>query len=371
MDDINFDELDKAVASAAQTGTPAQEGVQPARSLSQSDTTRSSTSAPSFAAKRRGQFMDMVHPSSDMSKASTITSGIRRQAPAVQPLSPSIVETSSTLADMPSVDEQATQAPVEEVSETVPATAVDYSWPDPIDASRVSPEKQDEESTVDTVTVETVENSFMDTTSVNDESRTEVDVLPSSETSVDNIESESTSEPETHESPFVEGAAVEKRPLGAFTDPASGESAASEPLDTVPVADPEARSIESSEATEEPTVEVETVSPVNDSGTAEAEQGETPEVPTEQPVGAPEIQPSQPDEGVAQSIPQQYRTEEETTVVDSDEHAVFDTESYHQPLPLPEKQRGSHKLLLYTLLAVLMLAIGAAAGYAIFVLKLL
>lgn len=366
MDDINFDELDKAVASAARPGATVQTDEPAVTVETQSSDVRQPASAAPIAAKRRGQFMDMVHPSSDMNKMSASSTGIRRQAPAVRPLSPSIVETAVTLETSEPTDASTVEAPAE--APIVAAPTPEYTWPDPIDAHDAS--VSDNETTVnETVTVETVESSFMSPPLVVDEMN---ETLAATETSGNDSEDESLpQQAEAQESPFVEGAEIEKRPLGAFANPAFEEDVVPESLQTPLVEVEVSDQTESTEAVE-PTVEVETVPAIDQPAeTMEVEQTEVVETATEQSIDTIETQPiPQPDEGTAQSIPQQYRAEEATTV-DAEEHAVFDTESYHQPLPLPEKSRGGHKLLLYTLLAVLMLAIGAAAGYAIFVLKLL
>lgn len=358
MDDINFDELDKAVASAAQSSTAVQ-AEEPVEAVgAPSNSVEPPVSSAPIATKRRGQFMDMVHPSSDMSKTPAVSSGVRRQAPAVQPLNPSIVETSST------------PVPVD-TSPATTASPSDYTWPDPIDTSTTLPDNEDLAATEE-VTVETVENGFMSSVSPVTATEQVEAVVSSDDISTDTANNDEAAQPETQESPFVEGAEVEKRPLGAFASPASEEEVVPESLQT-PVAEVEVSEQTESTETVGSTVEVETVPAIDRSAeTVEVEQTEAVETVTEQPIGTIEAQSMpQPDEGTAQSIPQQYRAEEEVTTVDAEEHAVFDTESYHQPLPLPEKSRGGHKLLMYTLLAVLMLAIGAAAGYAIFVLKLL
>jgi nitrate reductase NapE component len=68
-----------------------------------------------------------------------------------------------------------------------------------------------------------------------------------------------------------------------------------------------------------------------------------------------------------QSIPQQYKTNDQEDNTD-DEHAVFDTKQYYQPLDPPAKKK-SH-VLLYIILLVLMVAVGSAIGYLVWVLKL-
>jgi hypothetical protein len=332
MKDINFDELDKAVNSVLQSSKkPEDSKDEPAQTSVATEeatqTEEASAVSQTVVQKRRGQFMDMVHPSSDMTKPES-TSPYRRPSQKIEPLSPSIVEADAgrqeaeTTQASPVVTEEAYTGPeisvnnepeTEEVeaADTAPraeidtseATAafVDREWPDPLD---VAAETDVEQSDAVVATAE-ADNG-------------------------DEGVSEAMLE-DPHDSPFIESVDVEKRPLGAF----AGEHQEKE-------ADSDTATPEAGEASV---------------GIAEAETIEE-----EQPADMTESETS-----AAASIVPQYRpvTEE----ADTEEHAVFDTEQYHQPL-LPEKTKKSHGLL-YVLLALLMVGIGAAAGYAIFILKLL
>lgn len=350
MDDINFDELDKAVTSAMKPG----ESQEPSVSTTPVATTPSeassvTTSQPSAAVvptKRRGQFMDMVHPSSDMRTFTPPANPARRQAPTLSPLSPSIVETK---ADTP----QPAKAP--QVQATVEPPVQEHSWPDPIDVAQ----QQSATPEVSETELAAVENSFVDSTNApvtepTDQASQDTVAEDTPETENPTSEPEETAPPLT---PFVEGATVEKRPLGAFA-PADDEISSQEPADETSGVVP----VEVSEDEDGNTVTVESVVPQSE------EKVKAEQIKEETPV--PEIvENTAADTGIAQSIPQQYHVEQ-VKPDETEEHAVFDTADYHQPLPVPEKARGGHKVAFYLFVAVLMLAIGAVAGYAIFVLKL-
>ena len=90
MKDIDFDELDRAVGSAlgtdnnANPDTSAPSVVSVSDDVSKADTTPlESGSAPAMTkpaspARRRGQFLDMVHPSADMRSTTPLPSTARK-----------------------------------------------------------------------------------------------------------------------------------------------------------------------------------------------------------------------------------------------------------------------------------------------------
>lgn len=356
MDDINFDELDKAVNSVMQ---PTDVETAPAESTQ----TVATSVSPIVQTKRRGQFMDMVHPSSDMSKPSPVSSTppIRRQTSIVQPLDPSIVETSqapTVVTEEVPAAEYVPQASVATETKAEPSIA----WPDPINTP-VSSNVSDISPEVET-TITTVEGEFV---------QTEPAVAEQAQTIEPQLAEPAQSDPiGIPESPFVEGAAVEKRPLGAFT-PLYEEQLGGVALEEMPATEPEEASSEGG-ILETAAADVESTEPMPIDTTANTYTDVVQSSDNESVLSA---QKSETVSGAAtgqpvvtQSIPQQYRPEE-IAHDDTEEHAVFDTADYHQPLPMPEKTRGAgHKTVLYILFGVLMVAIGAGAGYAVFVLQL-
>ncbi len=307
MDDINFDELDKAVNSAMKpAATMTEPAVTEAAQTPSPDSPRPALvdeTAPPAAAlpvKRRGQFMDIVHTSAPR----PVTPSVSRQASTIKPLSPELVKT-----DGEAVDSVTTTSPPP-ASTPKTETNQDFS----------------------------------------------VEAEPSSGSNL------------AVTTPFVEGAQVEKRPLGAFAGNESLDDTATEPgvntetTDTTVDESPAATDELSDKTIPETQTQPELVADDTAEQTMPSQAIET------QSINDDYSLPSMPDEGVAQSIPQQYKAD--NSFSNDEEHAVFDTTQYHQPLLPPAKPSHGRKALMYTLLVFLMLAIGSAAGYAIFVLKL-
>ena len=322
MKDLNFDELDAAVHSALQADSQAtppvkETPVAPERSAS----------APVIPTKRRGQFMDMVHPSFDMMRPSQpdtppVTPPLRRQTTSIQPLSATIVEGPSTEKTTAPVDDEASPA----------ATADPEPAEQPVEEMDREPSEPDHLETTPATTSEATSEP---------ETVAEAAAGPELEP-----EPETPASEKPLQSPFIEGTEVEKRPLNALvssdedarvndeapTDEASGISPhAVEPQVELPVElHSDVVAVEADDAIIRYTTDSETAA--------------------------------------AQSIVPQYTVAAEHP--DAEEHAVFDTSEYHQPLTPPEKPKKSHGVF-YISIIVLMLLLGAVAGYLIFVLKLL
>lgn len=346
MDDINFDELDKAVNSALQQSAPKTTPTKEEPVAEEQTSTGTKPAPQTVVPQRRGQFMDMVHPSSDMTKSSTAPRP-SRQAPTLQPLTPAIVET--TAPKEPS-HENSASAPVEPMgTEAVEAqSATSSEWPDPLDVMEQTEKERTESNSEQSEEYETpVENS------------------PVAESEHTDTTSEPT-EKETDGSPFISGAETEKRPLGAFTDtPATYE----EPTPAHDELSPAADDVEQDKV---------------DHTDSEIPREELPPVPLPQEL-TPEIvsvesdDPSQPPEkaqeeasvessGVTASIPQQYQAAE-TSTDDQGEHPVFDTKEYHQPLTPPAKK--GHAGLVISLIFIVIVLLGTSVWYAIAVLKVI
>lgn len=259
MQDIDFDEIDRAVGSVG--GSSVAPSTPPALDVP--------TLAGSPAARRStGRFMDVVHSSSDM-----------RSSRPDAPLTPTPrVEEVSRDASVPSREEPA----------AAEATAA-FHWPDPIDAAPVSHE-------------------------------------------------EPTAAPSL-ESPFLPGAQIEKRPLGAFSDPEpSPEGEVPEVREEPAMPQPE---LIDTEAMIEPEVVPQTAEP-----TAEPPVVNTPV--EDVPVGPT-------------SITQQY-TEQPTSAPESS-GSIFDTEAYHQPVLKPVKK---HSGLLVAVWIVGLIVVGGGVGATVY-----
>lgn len=341
MDDINFDELDKAVNSVLQqpSGPPAQntnlvvDTPSPDEEQTSPDSTQPKEVIRPIVPKRRGQFMDMVHPSSDMTTtAFTPQRSIfpSRQTGSLQPLDPAVVEaTPEPASDLPveetmseTEDAQPTLAP--EATPDVPEVH-QAEWSDPLDDfGKAEEEDVQTPPEVDHETsgkVAHIEAGF-----VNDD--------------------EEGGEEAVSNSPFIDGTEIEKRPLGAFTEATKEESAVSEPEEAlVPAPLPEE-------------LAPEVVSVESDDGVMPSE-------------AEPE-KPIMNHEGMNASISQQYKAVEEPVDNEQNEgHPVFDTKEYHQPLTPPAKRSKASRVGRYLLATLFIIIFGLAAGYVIWAFKLL
>jgi len=347
MDDINFDELDKAVNSALKQAPQSELPTTP------SNPTPPSKEGPvaekpveRSVPKRRGQFMDMVHPSSDMMK--TTPAKMNRQGATIQPLDPSIVEAK---AEDVKQEEKPVQPPkptlpeasVEPDAASAESTAVHSEWPDPLDVMEQAEQTKQEERAA--------------------EATPTADEAPAKEQGNAALETTPNMPEEPATSPFISGPELEKRPLGAFAGSVTSEDQPSEKPADITEPAPLQESGDTNELPAVPAVPQElapeVVSVESDSSVQTLNQEFEPE-------GHEEKGPA---EGPAMtaSIAQQYKNTDEPS--DDHDHPVFDTKEYHQPLQPPVK-RG-HTGLVVVLIVLLLGALGAGAWYAIFVLKII
>lgn len=355
MTEIDFDELDKAVNSlmadvskpAPETpaSTPVNSSSTPA--VSSTPTTNSvpvngdtKSAAPSLAAKRRGQFMDIVRPAG----GKPTTTPTRRQGVTIAPS----VETDTT--STPDVDIEspltahASEATVPSESSNVESsvtpettsndTATKSEWPDPIDLA-IAEEKD-----------QTNDNSPSSAESTSDSSSDEASPL---------------------ESPFLPDAKPEKRPLGVLTSP----DAASPDEPSVDANEPPATPVDAINSSlpaelHGNVVAIESESTgQNQPSTAEVETSNATE-PTEEILETPaeksvENTHTPPGGG---SIPQQYK--EAPSTGDQTNGSIYDTANYHKAIEAHAnggKHGSAFKIAIWI---VLLLVIGAGAGAAFF-----
>ncbi len=359
MSDIDFDELDKAVNSVmskvdttkrdesvddpedkvitldtdadlaspasdanAATSKPAAPVVQSADPIpaptkpAETAAPVAAASTPALAVKRRGQFMDVIHPSSDMK---AVPKPMKREGIALVP----------TVADV---------LPELAPADTEPATSTLAAAADQPVASEV-PEVQlaaDEENLSMSI------------------------------------------EPTPLVSPFLPDAKPEKRPLGGGSSDASEVSVVASPDDvdvaTEPASDERAEQsdvpAETSVLPEElqtdvlaletadTTVTVEpTMEPQTDVATEAIAVEDTPEPPEE-----PAAEPAVPAGG---SIAQQYT--ESPSSGDQTNGSIYDTSNYHQPIEAAPAAKKSSPLK-WIILAIVLLVLGAGGGVGYFVL---
>lgn len=299
----------------------------------------SSVHAPSRppASRRGGRFMDVVHPSSAPKKPSAPVS---RQGVTIQPSAQPTV-TESPEPEQPAVP-AIVEAPTVEKAKTVdttgipqptpPASApVENEWPDPLDAAGFK------------------------------------------------FDDAADSQPLT--SPFLADAKVEKRPLGGAA-PAVEEAVAPAPAeepDRAPVlgvaADESATKDDpNDQLPAKPEIEAPLPEELQGDLVAIESGSRTSPVPAQpdeqlvqqQPTPAVSATPAaEPKEEVAPSgptsIPQQYKEEKSTGEEASG--AIYDTDTYHQPLAHPAQKKSGWMWVLWI---VGILAVGTAGGAALF-----
>lgn len=324
----------------------------------------------SLATKRRGRFMDIVHPSAAVKPPVRVS----RQAPTLQPTTnteptlstPSIetlpvvdtpaptahVDTMPTPAlafdmeatgapqpastpEVPIFDEQPTQtgAPLKTADNAVPMS----DWPDPIDVATEPIVLRDDDAQDDILPND--HSKYDDTASQPPAADADV-TLPS--------QAEQADAPLI--SPFIADAKVEKRPLG-------------EPLAvTAPEFDASADTVE------QPVAEV--------GAETDVARQESPAVPVPAPqeiqVDSPALATVEAPATLAAatttiagsgSIAQQYT--EQPSTGDQTNGSIYDTQTYHQPVSTIKPAKKS-SLLKWILWIVVLLLIGAAAGAAYF-----
>lgn len=365
-DELSFDKVTEAAKKVAdeapKTDTTERSVVSPtpeprASAVAQHASNSVRPTAPAPANRRGGRFMDVVHPSADMSKPDS-PKPISRQGLNLEPLNSS----SQKIADVvPQKKDAAETAPkaATSVEENTPEEKPTSDWPDPLDMMTSEPEKKEETPP---------------------------------EPEMPQVEAEpETSAPLT--SPFLPDAKVEKRPLGgtATEDDAPIEEDA---ISRAPMADDIKKSVDdpNKQLPANPT-EVEQVLPEELSGDLMAVEADTTHaelkrahdenqapispVTAEKPAAAQDFEPKEPSTKPAAiveeapvpagptSIPQQYK--EEPSTGDQDNGSIYDTDTYHQPLAHPAKKKSGWMWVVWI---ALILAVGAGGGALLYILKL-
>lgn len=333
MQDIDFDEIDRAVSSVTNPGVDAPKPQEFSAAAGQrSEPAISSHPAPSLAARRSsGRFMDVVHPSSDMRSSSSQPTLFSRQE--VAPRTPAPM-TAPAVAFEP-----VAPRPEPAVESTSEPTTGAFHWPDPIDVS-TPPAPVETPLAPSLVTTEEIASPL--------------------------------------ESPFLFDAKVEKRPLGAFSLPesdmplledfndtmSSSLSEADTPTDElsapqelltfeteVSEKDEEVLLLEADNEAEDAVVVTSSAEPV-------VEQAPEPIIATVM---------AEPISTGPTSITQQYQ--EQPTTMAEPTGAIYDTEAYHQPLAHAKK--SSSFLVIIWIVTLIIVGGGIGAGVYFFVLPLL
>lgn len=282
------------------------------------------SSAPSLATKRRGQFMDIVHPSLNMKNSPKFAN---QHGTTIRPS----VNAENHVAE--GVKESLDISPTEHIEAGSGGSAQQSDWPDPIDMANESAAAQHDNP---------------DPTIVSDLEATSAG--PSVSYSP---------EPAPLTSPFLSDTKVEKRPLG---NSAPSLDTRSDPSSTGIDANTEA------EAKAQVTTTPPVILPAELSGDIMAVEskdlsthsGQSPAIATQ-----PAPRPSSETAVLSSkgSIAQQYT--EQPSTGDQTSGSMYDTSTYHQAIDTEKPVKKSSPLKLIIWIVVLLL-VGAAAGAAYF-----
>ena len=379
MKDIDFDELDRAVSSVlgqqgtkddaatvSQTVTVAPDETTEtlsselsAAAEAENSSEPSSPAATPLAVKRRGKFMDVMHPSADMTSA-TPAAPVKplRANPVLQPLSSEVTPeaASEAVADTETVEPTAEldeshaligaePAPVEHLlPEHSGGTTSTAEQTDAVDATVekevVSSETQDApgEPVQSEEAAEPVKSLYVDPLELSaktDEQQPDIETVS---TSTDESDETSATPPATTPvepsgTPFLSDAQVDKRPLGAFGETDAVTDAETAMPEQTPAADAQASpAVPLPRELQPDVVEVE----------SSAQEAEASPAPFASGVKAPDA-----DDGRVEG------------------HPLFDTSTYHEPIAAVHGKGmpGWAKWLIGLLIC---LALGAGVGYFLF-----
>jgi len=353
MQDIDFDEIDRAVNSITRPD-PKTNVPEPALPVNPADVTPTLAEPapltpviPSPAVRRSsGRFMDVVHPSSDM-----------RPETNARPSAP--FATSFHREEVPARVEVAAQP------EPVAAPSTAFHWPDPLDAAKPVDEPLPE------ATPEIVE----EIQPAVEETAPEVtEEAPAAFEPEELIEEDDDEEAAPLESPFLTDAKVEKRPLGAFSGADADLPLLEDPIPfstnlvaPQPVVVSEAETVE----VEEPAHEEHEATPDEFHPDLLALDGHMQDEPLLEATNPPDPEPIAVVDEVPTgptSITQQYK-EQPSSAAEST-GSIYDTEAYHQPLThTPKKHSGA--LVVVWIAALILVGGGIGAGIYFVVLPML
>ncbi|MEI6850850.1 MAG: hypothetical protein WCK26_02705 [Candidatus Saccharibacteria bacterium] len=370
MKDFDFDEIDRAVNSTITSSS----------TVGDDDNNQSIPSpektAPLAGRRSSGQFMDVVHPSSDMRRSPLMM-------PNRVPGQGVVTDNSKDSSDnLPKPNEPQTDIPKD-------IKQPENEWPDPIDfhKSKENSPEDFEDTGHDEKNNQNGDINLDGLKSQND-AKTDIqdEISPKDENEdadIDKISDDLTNEmnhisEESSDSPFISGTKVDKRPLGAFSDesvdkteeePVNVESpVVSHEIEAKSESKPETES--ESEIKSEPETETDTsastVIPAelqNDLLSIESDNSTNSTVPVDSGSGEANngVSKSEPQSVGPTSIVQQYK--EQPSTGDKKTGAIYDTDAYHKALVKPVKKKPSW---LWALWIAILVVVGAGSGAAIY-----
>ena len=349
MKDLDFDELDRAVNSLITNKPSSNNGVNTGKKIFDVSAVPSRTpidshfSAParpvvapsantaatnpiggSLAGRRStGRFMDVVRPSSDMRTSLVMPKRTSREGTTINP--PHIAKSDI----QPVVTPNASTTPS---SASLTDTPTNSNWPDPIEFNNAknSPEPASKEDP----------DEYDDIDKINDD--------------IDDTINRMGVEPQ--ESPFLSGAKVEKRPLGAFSNDQS--SSASGVSTATSASLPGKLDNNNLNSFAEPTNNETSFPDELQDDLLLIESGAAANPDTLNTVNKP-LNAAKTDGPT--SISQQYQ--EQPSTGDRNSGAIYDTDSYHKAVLKPTKKNSSW---LWILWIFILLIVGAGAGVAVY-----
>jgi len=371
MADIDFDELDKAVNDlmanvdaskrpagldepeekivdiptsapvAAAPTTPAPTSPAPVTVPTPAAPAPTPAANPSLAVKRRGQFMDIMHPARDMNP----TKPVSRQGATIQPGN-----------DM--VAASATQQ-----NDTVPTSASSQadapasSWPDPIDMANAGTGIQSPQAAPAAATLSS-ESSLESAGEAPLTSPFLPDAKPEKRPLGDPLQSDDTTqgtpEPSSADASTATPANPETPPPAILPEEFSGDLMAVESRDLS--SHPDAQPVAAPSAPEQPKLE------------AGEEEALIPAVATPDPIEQPKtsVQQTEPQTQLPAggSIAQQYA--EQPSSGDQSNGSIYDTSAYHQPIEPVAPVKKKTPTSVWIMIGVGLLLVGAIGGAAFF-----
>ena len=341
--------FDKSGAISVSTSPDVQRPKESAKSTPSSSNTKDESSN-----HRGGRFMDVVHPSSDMTTTSPIKAPVSRQGLTIEPRSPHPLLEATTENEDVKVTVVPASPPKEPVSQPQPPSvasdALESEWPDPLDT--IMEQENIAPSPPDLAPV--VERDILA------EDILKKEVQPTED------------KPQAPlSSPFLSDAKVEKRPLGGGVPSYTSQEENVSPVSTS-LSD-KFEKVDNTEA--QLPAEPDTSEPLPEEFNGELmaiESGNQATLSQEQETSAtsassaamPVSNASLNTVG-AGSITQQYH--EEPNTGEQASGGIYDTAMYHQPLSHPAKKKSSW-LLIAAIIGIL--ALGATAGAALYFLNL-
>lgn len=322
MKDLDFDELDRAVNSLVAS----ESGSSDVTEAKENTINLTIPPPPPLAGRRStGKFMDVVHPSSNMRTTLVAPERSSRQGTTISPVSQ--VPTTS--------DDKTNTAPVDTPATVKPST---NQWPDPIDFQELSNNVAEKE-----------EESDKNKNAENDQ------------ISKDITDALNQGDDEPQDSPFLSGAKVDKRPLGAFSTETTAPTAEPQAQETMPsqVADADTDSKPSDTDTPLPAELQDDLLLIESGGSMLLDDESSPAEVSPTATNAPATTDNKPVGPT--SITQQYK--EQPSTGDQNTGAIYDTNAYHKAIVRPAKKKSGWSWVLWI---IVLLAVGASIGAVVY-----